>query len=240
MSSDECGQIVGVMINLPNNPIAGAISDYPAVHTLKTLRLSVVEVGRPISLTLSWWIECFADPAANIEGVKVSGFTKPADTHILITSRTLLDNIQSIADIEAWIAATAWCLGAGYIYRWWRDPSNRDPGHDFGGNQYVIDGEPLVKGTAPRSDMIESAKKYGYWSWECNVSYGGRQANPYFARWREKDPSLLSDGSRTVKMPDWTKIIISPDLSINNCRRSHADGDEVHYDLVAIAIRKIV
>lgn len=235
------------MINLPRNPIADAIRDYPAVHTLKTIRISTVEAGQPFSLILGWWIRSFRDPDADkkLPGVKVSGWVKPADTHILIRSKNDLDKVASLLDVETWIATTAWRLGGGYLHRWWREPIDyarrNDPAmgvtNDFGVNDYIIDGEPLVKGDPMRQAMVDQASRQGYWSWEANVTYGTERDNLYFSRWRENDASLQSDGSRTIKMPEWRDAHIPFDDSIRNCRRISAGGDEVQYNLVKIAGR---
>ena len=186
------------MLNWPSNPIAEIVRN--SAYPVKTVMVSMPDT--PISLGCMLWLNYDAgmairDPRMDVNGVKVTGWSKSADTYIYIPDYVKPEQLQD------WLSAIGWGIGAGYMYRWHHSPG-RPMNHLWGLTRYTIAGMDTAHGDA-NSDLAEMTGKYGCWSWEINCAWRKAEGHSaiYFAKWREHDPTLTDNGTRLGKFPGW-------------------------------------
>ena len=183
-----------------DNPIAAAI---PLLVPIKTISVSTPNLpGSDLVL----WIKYDAgldmrhpEMEQGLESkVKVTGWSRLSDSYIRVAA-----NWSKPAEIEKWVSEIGWRLGGGYMYRWNKAPG-RSSGHLWGTVKYTVNGDDLSSGdTAP--DLADRCETYGCWEWEINCAPQKDKGHTayLFEKWREADPTLTDDGSRSGDFPGW-------------------------------------
>lgn len=182
-----------------DNPVAAAIPLYVPIKTI-----SVATPNLPGS-DLIVWIKYDAgldmrhtEIEEKNKDVKVTGWSRLSDDYIRISC-----DWSEPSEIEKWVSEVGWRLGAGYMYRWNKAPG-RTNGHLWGSAIYEVNGDALARGDKAY-DLAELCETYGCWEWEINCAYQKDKGHSsmFFDRWKEADPTLQPDGSRSGNFPGW-------------------------------------
>ena len=186
------------MLNWPNNPIADKIRD--AILSIKRITISMPDTSTPQGAMMEIMYDAgmsIRDPRMDQQGVKVTGWSRAATTYIYLPIYATPEQIQE------WISALGWAIGSGYMYRWHFAPG-RPLKHLWGMERYSINGMDTALGdSAP--DFAEMTVEHGCWSWEINCAWRKAEGHTalLFTKWKEHDPTLTDDGTRSGDFPGW-------------------------------------
>lgn len=163
---------------------------------IKSVRVAALYTSGPVVGSITWSMPVApSETQQALPGVSVESITRPADTALLLGT-------GSAAGIESAILSAAWSWGAWDVRRIEHAPLAdpalwRDPRHgirmDFGHNDYVINGSPLVIGE--RSDSAaQVAAQHGHVTW--TIIPLSLSTPAMRARWTSKDRTLADDATR--------------------------------------------